>query len=278
MTRRTLALFGATCLAVSAAVRATAQEPPPPPKVLQIFREEVKPGKGPAHAKVEAGWPAAFAKANWPTHYFALTSMTGPSEAWFITGFDSLAAWEKETKAQESNKTLTAELDALLEKDGELLSGGSGLLLTHREDLSNGPHVDIAKMRYFRIITFRVRPGHDADFTNSVKIVRDAYKKANVALSWGVFQVVAGMPGPTFMVWVPMKSLDEVDATMKAAKAIQEAQGEEGQKALSKASSDGFINVTQNLYSFSPQMSYPPKEWVAKDPDFWAPKAAEKKK
>jgi hypothetical protein len=246
--------------------------------VLQIYREEVKPGKGPAHEKVEAGWPAAFAKANWPSHYLAFTSMTGPSEAWFSSGWDSLAAWEKDTKALEGNKALTAEVDALTEKDGELLSGGGGLVLAFREDLSNSPIVDLPKMRYFRIITFRVRPGHEADFTSSVSIVRDAYKKANVALSWAVFQVIAGMPGPTYMVWIPMKSLDEVDATMKAAKAIQEAEGEEGQKALNKASSDGYVSVTQNLYAFSPKMSYPPKEWVARDPEYWAPKPAEKKK
>ncbi len=274
MTKRTIGLLGATCLLVAAAARVTAQEPPPPPKILQIYREEVKPGKGPAHAKVEAGWPAAFAKANWPSHYLALTSLTGPSEAWFVSGWDSMAAWEKDTKALEGNMALSAELDALQEKDGELLSGGSGLLLTYREDLSNMPGVDLSKMRYFRIITFRIRPGHENDFMSAVKIVKDAYRKANISLPWAVFQVTAGMPGPTFTVWIPMTSLAELDATMKAAKAIQDAEGEEGQKALAKAAADGYTFTTQNIYAFSPKMSYPPKEWVAKDPGFWAPKPA----
>ena len=276
MKRKTLSLIGVTCLAVSAAARATAQEPPPPPKFLQIYREEVKPGKGPAHEKVEAGWPAAFAKANWPSNYLALTSMTGPSEAWFTSGWDSLAAWEKDTKALQANKALSAELDALLEKDGELLSGGNGLLLSYREDLSNTPNVDLPRMRYFRIVTFRVRPGHDADFSNAVKIVRDAYAKAKISLPWAVYQVNAGMPGPTYMVWIPMRSLAEYDATMAVAKAIQEAEGEEGQKALNKASSDGYLTVTQNIFAFNPKMSYPPKAWVARDPEFWTPKPAEK--
>lgn len=276
MTKRTLALFGATCLAVSAAARVTAQEPPPPPKILQIYREEVKPGKGPAHEKVEAGWPAAFAKANWPTTYLALTSMTGPSEAWFITGFDSFAAWEKDAKAVEGNKALSAELDALTEKDGELLSGGSGVVLSHREDLSNPPGVDLSKIRYFRIATFRVRSGHDNDFVSAVKIVRDAYSKTKTALPWAVYQVTAGMPGPTYMVWIPMRSLAELDATMKASKAIQEAEGEEGQKALAKAASDGYASVSQNIYAVSPKMSYPPREWVARDPEYWTPKPAQK--
>jgi len=274
MTKRTIGLLGATCLLVSAAARVTAQEPPPPPKILQIYREEVKPGKGPAHAKVEAGWPAAFAKANWPSHYLALTSLTGPSEAWFVSGWDSMAAWEKDTKAVEGNTALSAELDALQEKDGELLSGGSGLLLSYREDLSNTPNVDLSKMRYFRIITFRIRPGHENDFMSAVKIVKDAYRKANISLPWAVFQVTAGMPGPTFTVWIPMTSLSELDATMKAGKAIQDAEGEDGQKALAKAAADGYNFTTQNIFAYSPKMSYPPKEWVAKDPGFWAPKPA----
>ena len=37
-----------------------------PPKMLQIIREQVKPGKTSAHEKVEMGWPRAYAKANWP--------------------------------------------------------------------------------------------------------------------------------------------------------------------------------------------------------------------
>lgn len=277
MLRKTLCLIGFVSLAISAGGRAVAQEPLPAPKLLQVYREEVKPGKGPAHEKIEIGWPAAFAKANWSTPYLAFTSLTGPSEAWFVTGYDSLAAWEKDTKTQEANKALTAQLDALTEKDGEVLSGGSGLILIHRDDLSYGPNVDISKMRYFRIATFRVRPGHDGDFSSAVKIVKDAYAKAKITLSWAVYQVYAGMPGPTYMVWIPMRSLEEVDAARKFQTALMEAEGEEGQKALNKAASDGYNFVTQNLYAFNPKMSYPPKEWVAKDPEFWAPKPADKK-
>jgi hypothetical protein len=61
---------------------------------------------------------------------------------------------------------------------------------------------------------------------------------------------------------------------MKAGKAIQDAEGEDGQKALAKAAADGYNFTTQNIFAVSPKMSYPPKEWVAKDPGFWAPKPA----
>lgn len=278
--KKTIGLVGVACLLVSAIPRAAAEEPPPPPKILQIFREEVKPGKAAAHEKVEAGWPRAFAKANWPTRYLALTSLTGPAEAWFAAGYESFAAWEKDMKGIEANKALSAELEKLSAADAECISGGRGLVAMRREDLGYGPNADIAKVRYFRIITFGVRPGHEKDFMDAVKIVKEAYQKTNVPISWAVYQVSGGMPGPTFLVWVPMRSLDETDTVLAAAKAIQEAEGEEGQKSLTRMAADGYASVEQNFFAVSPKMSYPPKAWVDKDPAFWAPKpeaSAEKK-
>ena len=58
----------------------------PPPKVLVIFREFLKPGKaGRTHEKSESAFVQALARAKWPTHYLALTSMSGRSRALFIT-------------------------------------------------------------------------------------------------------------------------------------------------------------------------------------------------
>ncbi len=85
-------------------------------------------------------------------------------------------------------------------------------------------------MRYFRIITYRVRPGNDTDFTDAAKIVREAYEKASVDLPWAVYQIVSGMPSPTYLVFVPMRSLEEIDTAFARSKTIQEAEGEENAK------------------------------------------------
>ena len=81
-----LSLALGTLVFLSPLYQALAQPPtsPSPPKVLRIYREEVKPGKVAAHEKVEVGWPQAFTKANYAVHYLAMTSMAGPYEAWFI--------------------------------------------------------------------------------------------------------------------------------------------------------------------------------------------------
>jgi hypothetical protein len=64
--------------------------------VPMMFLAGVTPAapQGAAHEKVEVGWPRAFAKAKWPTCYLAATSITGPGEAWFMTGYPSYAAYE----------------------------------------------------------------------------------------------------------------------------------------------------------------------------------------
>ena len=121
------------------------------PNLIQIAREEVKVGHGAAHTKTELGWPRAFAKANWPTHYTALVSVTGPSEAWYVTAWDSLAAWESDTKATAKNAALSAELDRLSAEDGQHLNGFRSIVARFRADLSHRPGVSVPMQRYFSI-------------------------------------------------------------------------------------------------------------------------------
>ena len=276
MMKKTLFLLCAIGLVLPGATAALAQAQAPapmgPPKVLQIIREEVKVGKGSAHEKNEAGYPRAFKKANWPTTFLGMTSITGPSEAWFLIPYDSFEAWEKDRQAIEKNTALIAELNQLDEKDSEFVSGSRSLVAVYREDLSYRPGVNIAQMRYFRILTFRVRPGHEADFAEAVKIVRAGYEKAGVEIHWAVFQISSGMPGPTFLVFAPTKSLKEVDVLVAQAPKVQEAEGEDGVKKLQKLAADGYLTIESNIYAFSPKMSYVSKEIAAGDPDFWTPK------
>ena len=244
-----------------------------PPKLVQIFREEVKVGKGAAHEKLEAGYVRAFSKAKWPTNYLAMTSTTGPSEAWFLVPYYSFDAWEKDQQATEKNAALFAELNRLGEKDAEFVSGARSIVILYRPDLSQHPDVmNVAKSRYFRLLTFRVRPGHDAEFAEAGKIVRAAYDKANVPLSWAIYQVYSGMPGGTYIVFAPAKSLKEIDDGLARSKAIQEAEGEDGMKKLEHISREAYFGVETNIYAFSPKMSYVSKEFAAADPDFWTPK------
>jgi hypothetical protein len=273
--RKTLLYLSVFTVSLAPALRLAAEDKPagrPTPKVVQVYREEVKPGKGSAHEKFEARFPAAMAKAHWPVNYVALASMTGPGDAWFLTGYESFEAWQQDVKSIGANPALQAELDGLVEKDAEFLSGGRSLVLIYREDLSHRPAFSLGKTRYVRILTFRVRPGHESEFEEAVKIISGAYDKAKGDVTWVTYHVNAGMLGPTFFVFLPMQSLAEVDAVIAMQKSIREAEGEDGVKRLAKIAGDAYLSTESNIYEVKPKMSYVSKETAAVDPDFWTPK------
>ena len=165
-----LSLFALPALLVTGVGNALAQAlPTSQPALIQIFREQVKLGRAAEHARIEAGWPAAFAKAKSPNHYLAMTSLTGASEAWFIVPYASNAVAADEMKLEESDTTLAAELQRLSRADAEVLNDSRSIQAVARTDLSHGAFPNLAKQRYWEITIFRVRPGHVTDFEAAAK-------------------------------------------------------------------------------------------------------------
>jgi hypothetical protein len=246
----------------------------PPPKVLQVIREFTKPGKsGAVHEKSESAFVQAFARAKWPTHYFAATSITGKNRALFFVGYDSFEAWEKDSMAQQKNAGLSAALDRATMNDGDLLSEMDASLLRYDEEQSLRAPVDIAHMRYFEISLYRVRPGHRKEWSDLVKLVKDAYDKVP-DVHWAMYEAAYGQEGATYVVIIPMKSAAEIDEGMGRDKQFREAMGEDGMKKLAELESSAVEFYQTNLFQFAPAMSYPPDAWVKADPDFWKVKAA----
>ncbi len=245
-----------------------------PPKVLTIYREVIKPGKGQAHEKVESNWAKLLARANVGTHYIGATAMTGEPRALFFAGFDSFAAWEKAEQAFEKlDPAIKAEDAKLAEEDGALLSEARGVVAVLRPDLSYRAPVEIGKMRYFGIEVGHVRPGRGHDYEEITKMVISAHEKANVDEHWAAYEVIGGAPEGTYIYLAPVKSLAEWDAyEANHGKAFQEAMGEEGSKKLREFARDGIKSTEINLFAFSSKMSYVSKETAAQDPGFWSSK------
>ena len=151
-----------------------------PPKIIVTAREVLKPGKGAAHEKSEAGWPAMFAKANWPVHYWAMSSMTGQNRVLFMTGYPSMAGWERDNLAQQRNAAISAGQDMLATKDGEFLSSLETAVLSFMPDLSYQPDIPIKGLRYLQITVIRIKPGHSSHFEDIRKMVRAAHEKAGL--------------------------------------------------------------------------------------------------
>jgi hypothetical protein len=252
----------------------------PPPKVLVIQRELLKPGRaGNTHLKTESAFVQAMTAAKWPMHYFAAESQSGVSRALFFIGYPSFAAWEKDNADMAKNATLTAAFDRAALADGEQLTEFSTGVYGYRDEMSLRANVDIAHMRYFEISRFKVRPGHEKDWSELVKMYKDGYEKAIPNAHWAVFESMYGdQNGGLFLVFNPMKSLAEVDGAMGDSKKFEAAMGADGMKKLSELAAACIESAQTNLFQFNPKMSYPPEEWIKADPSFWKPAAVPAKK
>lgn len=264
----------ATCVLLAAAA-AVAQDNStmPPPKVLTVSREFLKPGKsGMMHEKTESAFVQALNRAKWPTHYLALDSITGKTRSLFLTGYDSFADWEKDVQAEQKNPSFAAAIDRAGVADGELLSETDTSAWTFNPDQSLNADGDVSHMRYFEIEVFKVKPGHDHDWDEILKMVMAAYQKVPGA-HWAAYDNVYGSPG-AHAYFIAMKSASEIDHSLATNKDFAAAMGEDGMKRLAELSAVTIESVDDNLFAFNPNMSYAPEDWIKADPEFWKPKAA----
>lgn len=270
-----LGLMAVCSAPIIASAQAPASGPDAPPPVLVITREEMKPGRGAAHLANEVGWAGMMAKAQWPTGWLGATSLTGPSEAWFFTGFASLAEFDKDRVAQDAAPALsdTAKFQAI---DGDLVNRTSTLIAAYRPLLSYQPEVSLPKMRYFSVDTVLVKPGHAAAFAAQWRDIIAAHSTAKLDEHWAVYEVTSGGQAGTYMFFYALDSLATVDASgaKHVAAAYRDAMGEAGRAANTRMNQDAIEWQQNRLFAFSPKMSHLTKAWTDVDPDFWVPRPA----
>jgi hypothetical protein len=243
----------------------------PPPKVLQIIVEYLKPGKsGSLHQSTEGEFVKAFQAANWPTHYLAADSLTGAPRSLFFVGYDSFAAWEKDAMATQHDAALSAALDRAGIADGELLDSSQSNALVYREDYSLRAPVIIGLMRYFEIQRFKIRPGHEKEWDTLVKMYVTGYEKTVPNAHWAMYESVYGANnGGGYVVITPLKSEAEIDQNFADAKKFMAAMGDDWMKKAGELAASCIEESQNNLFLFNPKMSYVPDQWMKADPAFW---------
>ena len=245
------------------------------PKVLQVTREYTKPGKaGMVHDKSESVFVQAMARAKWPTHYLGMTSLSGKERALFFTQYASFEAWEQDNTAVEKNAALSAALDRAGMADGDLLDEIDQGVFIFRDEMSLRPMADLSHMRYLDISVYHVRPGHDGEWNDLVKMVKSAYETAVPTAHWGMYEEVYGGTGGTYIVLTARKTLAEIDrAFAEDDPKFEAAMGAEGMKRLGELVGTSVDSSEHQLFAFNPHMSYVDEEWIKAD-SFWKPKAA----
>jgi hypothetical protein len=262
-------------LLCAASFTLSAQQPGPP-KVLRIYREDIKEGKGSAHEKVEARWAQTMARLKYPANSLALTSMSGTSQAWFLEGHDTFASIG-DAEAFFNKPAYKAEIDALDAQDAELRASSRQWIAVFRNDLSYriGQLMEgIPKARYVNVLIFRVHQGRDQEFVDLGKTAIAALGKSGSDQPVAVYQVISGAPNGMFLLFEPSSSLKTLDDAPARSEAMMTAMGDAGSKRFTKSAGETLASTESLLFAINPKMSYPPKEVAAGDPDFWTPKAA----
>lgn len=274
--RLPIALAAAVVLTPFLPVLSQTQQPPPPPNLLVIYREEVKPGKGAAHETNEKAWAGAYTKTQAPITWLGMTSLSGPSEAWFLTALDSYAALEKMENALEGNATFSDDGDRYSAAEGDLLSRTSTIIASLRPALGYGDPVSIPHMRYMQIDVVQIKPGYGPQFVETMQESVAAHTKAQMKEAWAVYSVDSGMPAGTFLVLHPRRSLASLDdaGAMHTAAAYRGAVGESGRARFTQFMRGAVVMQGTRLFALKPAMSLLSKDFIAQDPEFWTPKPA----
>jgi hypothetical protein len=261
-----------TVLNLSGLTTAYSQDlPKSQPKLVTIIREQVKVGRAAEHAKHEAGWPAAYEKAKSPDYYVAISSMTGPPEAWYLVPWESHAAEAEALKRENKDPVLSAELASLAARDAEFIHSSTVIQAVARPDLTIGAFPDISKARFFQIGVYLIRPGKTQKFDDIVRLYNKIRLKAAPKSSYRVYSVMTGMPSPAYIVISSVEDYADFDQVMSEDMATVE-QMTDDEKAKFEDLSEIVLKEEYNRYRVEPQQSYVPKEVREKDPEFWMAK------
>jgi hypothetical protein len=247
----------------------------PTTEVLQVTREYVKAGRvGIAHEKTEGAFVEAFRKANWPTNYIGMTSLSGRSRALFLTFYPSFEAWEKDNAAVAKNAELSSAIDKAEMADGDILDSLDQMVFYYNRDLSFHSKPDLSVMRFYEFTSFQIKPGKDREWREVVKMAKDGYEKGIPDAHWGMFALVYGGTegGSVYVAITGRKSLAEVDKGFAEGKKFEEAMGDEGMKKLDAMFADCVAGTSQTLFAVNPHMSYVSEDWIKSDPSFWGGK------
>jgi hypothetical protein len=272
VTRTLFALPSLLCIGAAAALAQAPALPTSQPALLTIYREAVKIGRAAEHERIEAGWPAAYAKAKFPTYNLAMTSLTGRSEAWFLTPYASNAAVAEDMKRETSDTVLAAELARLSRADAEVLDEWRIIQAMARPDLSHGTFPELTKVRYWEVFTLRVRPGHESEFEAAAKAYGAASDRVAPGRSYRIYQVTAGMLEPTFLVFSSVEAYAQFDEMLATGQKTMQGFTPEEMTTMQKFFTAGVISTETNRFALNPTMSYVAPETRAKQPERSRPK------
>jgi len=244
-----------------------------PSKYLYLSNVALKPNQAGAYAKIEREEVEALRAAHAPSHYVAMSAITGSPRILYFHGFDSFADLQKNHDATMAMTKLEDTMRADNDSEAPLIAARHASIYSYEKDLSLGMGVDLSKMRFMRILLFHVRSGHSQDFEHLVKLFAKAYQSSIPEAHWAMFEKMYGEgSGNTYMLVTSMDSLSYVDAMHGSGKKFRDAVGEDQLETMRKGMAAAVESSESDLFAFGPKISYVPDSWLTASPDFWGKK------
>jgi hypothetical protein len=113
--------------------------PARPPRILQIYRERLKPGAEAAYRPIEEETARAAVELGCPHPYLAAERVGGAKEIWWFNGFDSTEDRSRVSDGYASNLPWTTALERNSKRKASLTLPPIEAVARYREDLSSGP-------------------------------------------------------------------------------------------------------------------------------------------
>lgn len=248
--------------------------PTAPPNILLLVHQEFKPENEAAHEKLALDLVDACSQLEVPNQWIALQSITGSPEMLSFDPFEAFAdvdnayaGWAEINAAHPDLARMQQDVRAMELQERTIIA-------VRRGDLSyQASSIDLSKARFMRVLEVRMLPGREAEFAEAFKILRAAYEKIKADTPWVVYQVNVGMPSPTFLAFVPMRSLKQNDDLLAWRPLLREAEGDVSAKRMDQIAKEAYASTESNLYAVRPDLSHVSKGFAEGDLDFWTPKS-----
>ena len=244
-----------------------------PPKFLNMVHQELKPGRIGAYDELEMSIARIYNRESIPVFWVTLESITGPPEVLCLNLYDSSEEIAKGMDALSAGLAAHPELvqmqDRLLQEN---TSNSTTVLAVRRDDLGYRANtIEFSKMRALRLSTVFAHPGYERAFMETEWSLSEASEKVHAQSAWAVYEVVAGLPEPAFVIVTPMQSLREIDDLFMTSESLKKEERGALQQHLQELARVAYGTSDTRLFSVAQKLSHVSKKFAVSDADFWAP-------
>jgi hypothetical protein len=238
-----------------------------PPGVIRVHRGTPKLGHESLAERASGGYAAISDRLGANDYWLAASSSSGRKQLIRIEGFESHLGVQRQVTTLLGLTGFPQATDSVWREVAGHLEEFEVLWAVHRPELGLRPSWAAPDTRALQLITFRVRPGLEADFEAVVKGFVRAYGEAGVDLPWAAYQVTMGMPGPAYLMFIPMTSLEAIDRDLASMASVWQ-QVPDVPALLAQWARSG-ESVTTDLFRLMPGMSRVPANFGAGHARFW---------